>query len=233
MDAGRRMQRFVPAARVRVVPHASLDEPAAPHPTPQPRRLAQTACLKVVVLGALSKIKGADTFEELSTLAAIHAAELEFHLLGYPYRELRALPRGHLTIHGGYQEGDLPQLLQNLQADVVWFPALWPETYSYTLSCSLEAGLPVVAPDLGAFAERLQNRDWTWLCPWYQSAQQWLEFFLRIRQDHFCSNTSPPRVAATSAAPTEEIGASVNFYRGAYLEHLSSANHSVVAHDPS
>lgn len=42
-------------------------------------------------------------------------------------------------------------------ADLIWFPAQWPETYSYTLSACLLGGWPVVAPDLGAFAEKVKG----------------------------------------------------------------------------
>lgn len=38
------------------------------------------------------------------------------------------------------------------------FPAQWPETYSYTLSHALASGLPIIAPNLGAFPERLSGR---------------------------------------------------------------------------
>ncbi len=207
-DVAQRMQRFVPDAHLQVVPHSTLYRQIEQHPKPRPRVLGDDERLRIVVLGALSRIKGADTLEETATLAAIHNLDLEFHLVGYPYRDLRALPRGFLTVHGGYEEEDLLPLLRSVQADVVWFPALWPETYSYTLSASLEAGLPIIAPDLGAFAERLQDRDWTWLAPWYQSASQWLEFFKVIRRDHFCCGVSPSPISLATPRPIQDAGAS-------------------------
>lgn len=221
-DAAVRMQRFVPAAHIQVLPHASLYARQVQYPQPHPRILTGRQRLKIVVLGALSRIKGADTLEEVATLTAIQNLDIEFHLIGYPYRSLRALPRSLLTVHGGYEEKDLPQLLQALQADAVWFPALWPETYSYTLSAALEAGLPIIAPNLGAFAERLQDRDWTWLCNWYQGAAQWLEFFDAIRTEYFCRGTSPGHIA-TFTPPTLQDGATdppVLSYRSNYLTHL-------------
>lgn len=221
-DAAARMQRFVPAANIQVLPHASLYARQAVYPEPRPRILTGNQRLKIVVLGALSRIKGADTLEEVATLTAIQNLDLEFHLIGYPYRSLRALPRSLLTVHGGYPEKDLLQLLQALQADAVWFPALWPETYSYTLSAALEAGLPIIAPNLGAFAERLQDRDWTWLCNWYQGATQWLEFFDAIRTEHFCRGTSPDHIA-TFTPPTLQDGTAdppALSYRSNYLVHL-------------
>ena len=39
---------------------------------------------------------------------------------------------------------------------MIFFPAVWPETYSYTLTAALRSGLPIVAFDLGAIAERLR-----------------------------------------------------------------------------
>ena len=217
-DAARRMQRFAPTARIQLVPHASLDIVPAAHPKPSPRRVASGQPLKIVVLGALSKIKGADTLEEVAMLAAHQNVPVEFHLLGYAYRSLGTQPKARLTVHGGYEEKDLPLLLQWLQPDAVWFPAVWPETYSFTLSASLESGLPIIAPNIGAFAERLQGRDWTWLCDWQQSASQWLEFFNHIRQQHFCSATGPGPIPEVSQSGHIEMSALT--YRGNYMESL-------------
>ena len=222
LDTAQRMQRFVPTAHIQVVPHASLSPRPAEQPRPWRRVLGGGRRLKIVVLGALSRIKGADTFEEVATLSAIQNADLEFHLIGYPYRSLRALPGAVLTVHGGYQERDLPRLLQSLQADLVWFPALWPETYSYTLSAALEAGLPIVAPNLGAFAERLQGRDWSWLCGWYLGAVEWVEFFRKIQQENFSTGVSPehvPAIATSTLRGMEAIGRRLD-YRSNYLDSI-------------
>ena len=40
--------------------------------------------------------------------------------------------------------------------DNVKLPSVWPETYSYTLSIALQAGLPVAAFDIGAIARRIR-----------------------------------------------------------------------------
>ena len=222
-DAAQRMQGFAPGARIQVVPHASLSARPVQHPRPCPRVLASGQRLKIVVLGALSRIKGADTLEEVAILTAFENPDIEFHLIGYPYRSLRSLPRNLLTVHGRYQEVDLLQLLQSLQADVVWFPALWPETYSYTLSAALEAGLPIVAPKLGAFAERLQDRDWTWLCDWYLNASEWLEFFKSIRQENFCTGKGPDHIPALVAPALQAAtaGSAPFDYRSNYLTSMA------------
>src|SRR5207302_21876 len=127
-----------------------------------------------------------------------NAQPVEFHLIGYAYRDLRKQPQAALTVHGAYEEADLPRLLGWLKPDLVWFPALWPETYSYTLSACLQAGLPVVAPSIGAFHERLNGRPWSWVQDWDTPPAAWLQFFLEVRERNFALGQSPqpPRFLA-------------------------------------
>ena len=190
-DAAQRIRQYAPVANVCFVPHTNLLPVAPPCPAPMPQPLPESRPLIVAVLGALSKIKGADVLEAVATMAAGRDAPVEFHLLGYAYRNLRTQPKAKLTVHGEYEDADLPKLLAWLKPDVVWFPAVWPETYSYTLSACLENGLPVVATNIGAFAERLQGRPWSWLCDWQQDSANWLAFFTHIRTRHFVPLLSP------------------------------------------
>ncbi|MFQ2821833.1 glycosyltransferase [Aeromonas allosaccharophila] len=115
--------------------------------------------LRVLILGALSREKGADLLEQVALLC--DPAKVEFHLLGYGYRPLRGIVN-----HGAYSLSQLDEKLDSIKPHVVWFPALWPETYSYTLSIALERCYPVVCPDLGAFVERTQGRSHSSLLPW-------------------------------------------------------------------
>lgn len=193
-DCAQRVQRYFPQARIRYAPHTDmLEHPAAPVRAPLP--LPAPRHLRIFLVGGLSAIKGGDVAEAVALEAARLNAPIELHLLGYVFRTFKAQPEASLTIHGSYQEHDLPRLLQRLQPDVVWFPAVWPETYSYTLSTCLQAGLPVVTTDLGAFPERLTQRPWTWVRPWNTSAGDWLAFFLRLRQQFIAAG-----------APTDEAG---------------------------
>ena len=203
-DTARRMAAFAPAAHVMAVQHT--DMPAAP-PMAQVQPLASTARLKVAVIGALSTIKGADVLESVALQAARADAPLDFHLLGYGYRSLQTQPKARLTVHGAYAESDLQELLAWIKPDVVWFPAQWPETYSYTLSAALQAGLAIVAPNLGAFAERLEGREWSWVEPWDQAPADWLAFFTHIRQAHFVPHQSPQPVKNAAAALPHTAGA--------------------------
>ena len=216
LDTARRFKRMFPEATVRVAPHTDIQD-AALLPVPAAAPLPSDAPLKVVVIGALSRIKGADVLEDVAVLAARSGASVEFHLLGYAYRDLRKQPNASLTVHGSYEERDLRRLLDWLKPDLVWFPALWPETYSYTLSACLEMGFPVVAPDIGAFHERLGGRAWSWVTPWDRKPAEWLDFFVHIRRDHFASGR-PPRppiyLSDHSDAPVSGWSYEDDYFRG-------------------
>ncbi|MDR2154750.1 MAG: glycosyltransferase, partial [Burkholderiaceae bacterium] len=199
-DALARLLELAPAASFKLIPHPDID-PAQPLPAVLPPPLSGERPLRVAVIGALSVIKGADVLESVAIAARMQNAPVDFHLLGYAYRALCSQPRARLTVHGRYDETDLPELLRWLQPDLVWFPAQWPETYSYTLSACLLGGWPVAAPDLGAFAERLAARPWSWVCPWNQSPQDWLDFFIRLRQRHYLTGLPPPAVPALVEQP--------------------------------
>ena len=92
---------------------------------------------------------------------------------------------------GEYAEADLPALLAKVKPHVVWFPAQWPETYSYTLSAAIDAGLPIVATRIGAFPERLEGRALTWLVDPEASAEEWLAVFAKVRGELARPRKSP------------------------------------------
>ena len=108
---------------------------------------------RVLVIGALGREKGADFLELVATLAKKSELGIEFVLIGYGYRRLRNIEES-----GAYGNDDLREMIKQKQADMIFFPAKWPETYSYTLSSAIDSGLPILAPNLGAFTERLLGR---------------------------------------------------------------------------
>ena len=132
-----------------VVPHVELNRDVNKAPIPFVKKDKYT----IGVLGALGKEKGADLLEEMAVIAAKANMPFKFKLLGYAYRPLKSV-----ETTGPYSQTHLTKMLQQHEVDIIFFPAQWPETYSYTLSYALESGVPIVATDLGAFPERLSGR---------------------------------------------------------------------------
>lgn len=177
-DTLQRMQRYFPTGNFIWATHEPSLQPVAVKTLER----ALDEPLRILVLGALSVFKGADVLEACALQARAQRMPLEFHLLGYAYRALRTKPFSHLQVHGAYQDAELSDLIAEIKPHVVWFPGSCPETYSYTLSAVLEAGLPVVATDIGAFPERLAGREWTWLVQPDRAASDIVTHFLDVQR---------------------------------------------------
>jgi O-antigen biosynthesis protein len=120
--------------------------------------------LRVAVIGAIGAHKGSMVLQQCAQDAAERRLPIEFHLFGYSdIAQFRALPNIKPT--GKYAEKELPQLLAMGKCHLAFFPAVWPETYSYTLSQAWFAGLYPVAFDLGAIADRIRRNGWGHLLP--------------------------------------------------------------------
>ncbi len=167
-DLASRIGRYHPGLAIVVWTHP---EPLAPPPAPR---------VRVLLLGGLSEVKGLSVLEACLRDAAARALPLHFRVIGHLERPLPAWPEAPLSFSGSYPEGGLPDLLASEHGDVAFFPAQWPETYSYTLSAALAAGLPVVASDIGAFPERLAGRARTRLLPWDASAADFNDALLAV-----------------------------------------------------
>lgn len=201
-DAAERLRRYFPRANIVAAAHVGKA-----HVPPRPRLLTADEPLVIAALGAMTEHKGIRRFRTAALAAKEKTLPLRFVLVGYVDRE----GKEPFVVTGRYRNDQLPELLREAGAHVVWFPAQWPETFSYTLSAALEVGLPVIAPDMGAFPERLAGRNWTWVVPWDEDAGRMVEFFLAVRRDHFLTGIEP------HVPPTRGPTASPDFYPVAYL----------------
>lgn len=154
-DVAERLGRYFADLRIEVRPH---EDPAR---LPSPVRLGAApprvpGRVRVVVLGAIGRHKGYDILRLCAEQARKQKLPLEYVLMGYSADD-RQLAAAGVRITGRYVDEQAVETLRGLEPDVVWLPASWPETYSFTLSIALEAQLPVVAFDLGAIARRLRS----------------------------------------------------------------------------
>lgn len=165
------------------------------YPMPFVRPLQRSQALKVLCLGMLSAEKGAQVLARVAREAEKQGLPLEFHLLGSCHVHLP----GNIRRHGSYADEQVPDLLEAIAPHVLWLPAQCPETWSYTLSAGLKAGLPVVATRLGVFPERLQQRPLSWLCDVDSTASQWLGLLTQVRESHLAAEVRQPAWRSTRA----------------------------------
>jgi hypothetical protein len=109
-----------------------------------------------VVVGAIGIDKGYEYLLACARHVATQRLALEFVVVGYTCDDRRLFDTGAVRITGGYDESEAIELIRAQHAELGFLPALWPETWSFTLSQIWQAGLEVVAFDLGAQSERIR-----------------------------------------------------------------------------
>lgn len=115
----------------------------------------KTSALNIGILGVLSKHKGADVVRNL--LRHFEESEdLHSTTLFGEWMSQHDAPKS-LKLNGRFKAKDLPKLMEKSGTQVVLFPSVCPETFSFTLSEIFAMGLPVVGYDIGAQGRRISE----------------------------------------------------------------------------
>jgi GT2 family glycosyltransferase/glycosyltransferase involved in cell wall biosynthesis len=149
-DAANRIQKSFALEQVTVKAH----DAAATHFKPKPLPKSGQP-LRVAVMGAIGPNKGYDTLLALTQFAEQQAPHIQFFIVGYTMDDTPFETLSNVQITGKYEPEQLQSLLAELDCHVALFLSPWPETYSYTLSEALCAGLTPIVPGLGALGERV------------------------------------------------------------------------------
>lgn len=153
-DLAQRMRARFPGLAFQEWPHFEEARPAV------------TPTYRIAVLGGVSAIKGLDVLEACAQDATARALPLHFRVIGHVGRPLARWPDAPLSIFGSYPDERLDELLVLERIDAVLFLSQVPESYSFTLTAAMRASLPVLAPELGAFVERLRGYRLATLFAW-------------------------------------------------------------------
>ena len=141
--------------------------------------IVSSQSITIVILGVLARHKGLNFVFQVADLVLNRKVPIKFILLGYCSEEVPSSLLSIIKQSGGYDEQDLPEMISNSHPDLVWFPTRCPETYSYTLTHAIKIGVPILAPNIGAFSERLAHYELAWLYDWESSANDILDWLLK------------------------------------------------------
>jgi GT2 family glycosyltransferase/glycosyltransferase involved in cell wall biosynthesis len=158
-DVRTRLARYFPALPITVM---GWEKPIIQSPRPlsvPPERV------HVALIGAISVPKGQEILLQCVRDAIERDLDLDFVVIGFTSDDEALLATGRVFITGPYSDDEIGFLLEREQPHVAFFPSIVPETWSYALSHVLTWGLPVVAFDLGAIAERLRDDPMSELLP--------------------------------------------------------------------
>jgi glycosyltransferase involved in cell wall biosynthesis len=113
-----------------------------------------TSTLRIGVVGNISYHKGAKFVQELARKIKERKLDVQIVVIGtiYGYCEQSIVQQT-----GAYVHEQLPGLIKKAGINVILFPSIWPETFSYVVHELIELNLPMACFDLGAPAERLAS----------------------------------------------------------------------------
>lgn len=154
-DVAQRLRLLVDNERpITVLPH----EPP-PSRRPGVMRIATAnETVRVLVIGAISRIKGFDVMTSLADVIAARQLPMTLALLGYSMDDPALAQRG-ISLLGRYFDHELPDKIAQHQPHLIFIPSIWPETYCYVLTGALASGYRVAVFDIGAPAQRTSAHD--------------------------------------------------------------------------
>ncbi len=148
-DVARRVRRYasvVPVVRPwqedSALPSRLWQKPAGP--------------IRVAVVGSLNRDKGMDLLRDCAQEAAARTLPVQFVLIGHSASD-EALLNAGVFVTGRFAPHEVLPLLRREQPSLGFVPSVVPETWCYALTALLEAGLDVLAFDIGAQAERIRR----------------------------------------------------------------------------
>ncbi|OOR90185.1 hypothetical protein B0181_04735 [Moraxella caviae] len=153
-DVKWRLQRYFKDLPIYVRPHFDT-WPSATH---QKQRSDMRNTRRIGILGAIGPHKGFYLLLNIARKCKELDLDITFVVIGYTADNDMLTSLGNVEILGEYQDNELQEKINQANLDVIWFPAVWPETYSYTLSAALSIhNMPIIAFDFGAIARRLKE----------------------------------------------------------------------------
>jgi glycosyltransferase involved in cell wall biosynthesis len=161
-DARDRMAAAFELSNLGVRPHP--DEGLVPH-LPELHENPAGTLHRIALLGAITPHKGLSVFRDCAEFALRNEFSLQFVVLGYTSDDTLFANLPNVEITGPYEQSTISDLIQRYRPHIAFFPNIWPETYSYTLSIAFRHRLFPVAFDLGAIAERIRANSYGQLLP--------------------------------------------------------------------
>lgn len=176
-DVASRYARYFPGLSVDVEP---LENSVA---APRQWGVSGSGPVRVALLGGIGAHKGYQVLRACVRDVIRRGLELEFVVIGYSANDDVLRRTGKVFVTGEYRDGEVSALLRRERPDVVWLPSVWPETWCYTLTHALAAGVPIVAFDIGAIAERLRAAEAGVLLPLGLAAHRINDALLDVARD--------------------------------------------------
>lgn len=142
--------------------------------------------------------------------------------------DLNTLRQDNLHKTDSYQRELVASILREHQIDLVCILPIWPETFCYTLSEAVLAGVPVLATDIGAVGARVRQDGMGWLIPHDAKPEEALAQIDRIFQDEAAYEHACRHIAAFEHKSVAAMNAE---YRALYQD-MTAAERPTIDEEP-
>jgi len=110
--------------------------------------------INIGIINNISIYKGADYYPKLFSIKKYKGHGIQYHIFG-----TNEIESSNVVFHGPYIEDEIFLLLKKNNIHGLIFLNKWGETYSYSLTKGINSGLPILYSNLGAYIERLRNKQ--------------------------------------------------------------------------
>lgn len=159
----------------------------------------------IAFIGGISETKGLSYLKGLKEKTA--GTNIMIHLFGVTADSMANVSSKNFIYHGQYDRNELLRNMLENNIKLVCLFSIWAETFSYTLSESLLAGIPVITLDIGAIAERVRKIDAGWIMPYESSVDDIYQTIENIRSNSidYIRKVEHIRKYLKTAKSTEEM----------------------------
>ncbi|WP_257287450.1 glycosyltransferase, partial [Endozoicomonas sp. SESOKO2] len=169
--------------------------------------LKRTECLRVAVPGGISRNKGFDRLVSCASYALETDLPIQFIVIGYSCDDKKLNKFPNIKITGRYQRNQFTSIARKYNCSVSVLFSLWPETYGFTLTESVNAGMPVLSFNIGAYAERINKLEVGRVLPLDASDQQICEALIELSENFEPSEISMGNVYPSLVSDYYQLGA--------------------------
>lgn len=190
-------------------------------------RQESSKTFNIAFIGGISEIKGLSYLRGLKE--KVRGTNIVIHLFGMTRDSMVNVSSKNFVYHGQYVREELLKRLRESDVKLICLFSICAETFSYTLSESLLAGIPVITLDIGAIAERVRKIDAGWVMPYDCSMDDIYRTIERIKTDsmEYISKVENIKRYLKHAKSTEDMAHEYSvIYDGLIRQYPVSKNYS-------
>ena len=120
----------------------------------------------VVIIGAIGAHKGSRVILNLARDAKARKLPIRYCIVGYSDITNDLADAGVVESGRFLKLDEAMATIAEVAPHLIFLPAIWPETWSYTLSMAFTIGVPPVVFDIGAPADRIRDRGFGTVLPY-------------------------------------------------------------------